>query len=489
MFSKKLIWVMLPAVLMLSLSVSARSPRRAHPPRNFYDGWRIGPQAYSFKKFTFFEAIDKAADLGCSWMEAYPGQKIRDGLDAGMGPDMSAELRAEVKKKLAESGIKLICYGVTSLPNNEAGARKVFKFAKDMGIGTITSEPSEDSFDLLDRLAQEYKINIAIHNHPKPSHYWNPDTVLKVCKGRSKYIGACADTGHWMRSNINPLEAVKKLKDRIHYFHFKDLNKFGSGAHDIPWGTGKAEAGKILEYLHQIGWKGYFSIEYEYNWNNSVPEIRQCIRWFEDTGAKLKPSGWKRLLADDLSNCTTNGNWEMKDDVLARVENGGDIWTKEQYGNFLLDLEFKVGKKTNSGVFIRTADIVKWLNTGIEVQIHDSNGGDINKHICGAIFDCLAPRVNTVKPAGQWNHMTIICRDNVVVVMMNGQLLLKMDLDEWTGAGQNPAKEAAPNTHPSPDGSGNKFTTAYKDMARSGHIGFQDHGHQVWYRNIKIREF
>ncbi len=90
--------------------------------------------------------------------------------------------------------IKLINFGVTKLINDEAQCRKVFDFAKDMGIETIVSEPSEDAIGMIDKLCNEYKIKLAIHNHPKPSRYWNPDKVLEVCKGRSKMIGACADT-------------------------------------------------------------------------------------------------------------------------------------------------------------------------------------------------------------------------------------------------------------------------------------------------------
>jgi hypothetical protein len=82
-----------------------------------------------------------------------------------------------------------------------------------MGIETIVSEPAFDAFDTVEKLCEEYKINVALHNHPSPSPYWNCETVLKVCKGRSKRIGACADTGHWMRSKLNPLECIKKSKD------------------------------------------------------------------------------------------------------------------------------------------------------------------------------------------------------------------------------------------------------------------------------------
>jgi len=244
-------------------------------------GWRLGCQAYSFNRFTFYEAIDKTASLGLHYIEAYPGQRLSaERPDVRVGPGLSAELRREVKQKLSEAGVKLVCFGVTG------ASRQTFEFAKDMGIETIVSEPGFDQFDELEKLCEEFQINLALHNHPKPSRYWNPDTVLQVCKDRSPRIGACADTGHWMRSGIRPLDAVRKLKGRIISFHFKDLNQMGGG-HDVPWGTGAGDVGAVLAELHQQGFKGVFSIEYEYHWENSLPEIAQCVAWFDKTAARL----------------------------------------------------------------------------------------------------------------------------------------------------------------------------------------------------------
>lgn len=251
-------------------------------------GWRLACQAYSFNRFTFYEAVEKTASLGLRYIEAFPGQRLSaEKPDAKTDHTLTPENRTEMKKRLADAGVKLVNYGVVGLSKNEAESRKVFDFAKDMGIETIVSEPPFDAFDVIDKLCDEYQINVAIHNHPEPSIYWNPDTVLKVCQGRSKRIGACADTGHWMRSNINPLEAIKKLEGRIISFHFKDLNEYGRNAHDVPWGTGKADVPALLKEIKRQGIKAVFSIEYEYNWENSVPEIAQCVKFFDKVAAEL----------------------------------------------------------------------------------------------------------------------------------------------------------------------------------------------------------
>lgn len=186
---------------------------------------------------------------------------------------------------------------------------------------------------------------------------------------------------------------------------------------------------------------------------------------------------WQAVLADDLTNCTfKEGSWTYEDGVLTR-NGGGDIWTKQRYGDFILDLEFKVEKGTNSGVFIRTDDIEQWLHTGIEIQIYDSHGKEEpGKHDCGAVYDVKEPSVNAVKEAGQWNRMSIKAEGSEISIVMNGEQIIDIDLNDW------------PDAHKNPDGTDNKFNIAYAEMARDGVFGFQDHGKPVWYRNIRVKK-
>ena len=177
------------------------------------------------------------------------------------------------------------------------------------------------------------------------------------------------------------------------------------------------------------------------------------------------------------------GAWAFDaEGVLAPTPSGhGDIWTKERYGNFTLELDFKVPDKGNSGVFIRTGDLKNWINTAIEVQIHATTDG--TKHgQCGAIYDCLSPSKDATKKPGEWNHYVITCLDNKIYINLNGEDIIDMDLNLWTEAGKNPDPPAGPGTK-------NKFRYAYKDMAREGHLGFQYHGNPIWFRNLKIKSF
>ena len=287
------ILLLIGVLSMTSGCVAAGGGLNDHVSVESYDGWRLGVQMWSFKKFTLFEGIDKTASLGLSAIEMYSGQTVSE--ETGKEKThytMSADIRAKIKSKLKSSGVKVLCYGVVKLPDDETESRKVFEFAKAMGIETIVSEPKPDALDLVDRLCKEYKIKVAIHNHPKPTAYWNPDTVLGALKGRSKWMGACVDTGHLTRSGIDPVEGIKKLEGRIVSLHFKDVNKFGERkAHDVPWGTGKSNAEAVLKELDRQGFTGVFSIEYEHNWDNSVPEMRKCVEFFNKVSGELKSGG------------------------------------------------------------------------------------------------------------------------------------------------------------------------------------------------------
>ena len=177
--------------------------------------------------------------------------------------------------------------------------------------------------------------------------------------------------------------------------------------------------------------------------------------------------------------------WVVEDGVIGlrrefdgREHNLDYLWTREKYADFVLELEFKVPERANSGVFLRTSDLKNPVYTGLEVQVSNSHGR--NKLLtrggtAGAIYDCVAPTENAVKEPGQWNRYRITCHDNIVRVELNGQPVVDMDLDRWTEPRKNP------------DGSPNKFSGPIKDFARSGHIGLQDHGRPVWYRNIRVK--
>jgi L-ribulose-5-phosphate 3-epimerase len=142
--------------------------------------------------------------------------------------------------------------------------------------------------DVVEKLAKEFNIKVAIHNHPGPkSFYWQPETVLAAVEGRSPLLGACADVGHWVRSGLDPIECLKKLEGRIICLHFKDLSEKSPKAHDVPWGTGISGVKAMMVELKRQKFKGAFCVEYEHNWENSSPEIAECVKFFNKTCDEL----------------------------------------------------------------------------------------------------------------------------------------------------------------------------------------------------------
>jgi len=467
----------------------------------YEDSWKLGMQAYSFNRFTFFEAVDKTAALGMHYIEAYPGQRLsKEKPDVKTDHNMSSGDRKLMLKKLRESGVKLMNYGVVGLSNNEAACRKVFDFAKDMGIETIVSEPPEDAFGVISKLCDEYKINVALHNHPKPSHYWDPDTVLRICKGLSPRIGACADTGHWMRSGVNPLEAIKKLgkADRIRSLHFKDLNEFGvRGAHDVIWGTGKADVKAILTELKRQKFEGVFSIEYEHNWMNSMPEISGCVSYFNRIAAELGVDGAKLVFnGKDLSEWVVKGDekkskWAVgvasmssENPKLLVCKAGGDamvnlagkhgdsldIYSKAKFGDCRIELEVMVPKGSNSGIYVMGEYEIQVLDSWGRTKL---GGGDM-----GAVYGASPPRVNASKEPGQWQKYVIDFKAptfNASGRKKDNAVLLRVELN---GVEIHKNVELAKQTSGGVSG---------KESPTGGPLMFQGNHGPVAYRNIIIK--
>ena len=163
--------------------------------------------------------------------------------------------------------------------------------------------------------------------------------------------------------------------------------------------------------------------------------------------------------------------WAVENGVMTGKKGCGDIWTKDRFGDFVLEVEFKT--TGNSGVFIRTDNPKNNVQTGIEIQVENPGGPD--RHSVGALYDLVAPSKDTSK-AGDWNKYVITAKGPRITVSLNGEVICAMDLDQWTQAGKNP------------DGSPNKFKQALKDWKREGHIGLQDHGAVVSFRNLRVRK-
>lgn len=255
-----------------------------------------------------------------------------------------------------------------------------------------------------------------------------------------------------------------------------NMNKGGIARHDgdfaIAWAKSYGE-GRV--FYSSLGHRE------EIWWNPTIMAFYlDGIQWaLGDLKADASPRAETKAAAIDMGDPGKwdfkEGGWKFENGEMSLQPNGGYLWTKDTYGDFELSLEVMTTKGCNSGVFFRT-DPKDPVQHGFEIQVLDSFGKDhADKHDFGALYDAMAPTANVVKQPGEWNTMVIRAKGPIVTVTANGQKILEVNLDEWATA------------HKNPDGSDNKFNTALKDLPRTGHIGYQDHGHAVSYRNVTIK--
>ncbi len=193
---------------------------------------------------------------------------------------------------------------------------------------------------------------------------------------------------------------------------------------------------------------------------------------------------WEDLFAADLSNAIfPAGIWSWKNGELSPKDKDEAIWSKKQYENFVLDLEFKLEPGANSGVFVYNTDMSNWATHHVEIQILDDPAPKWAKvpptWRCGGIFGHSAPSKLPTKPAGEWNRMTIQCEGPFISVLINGELVTDINMQDWKSGTKNPDGSDIPSWEPQ----------ILSGMPTKGRIGLQGaHGGiPTHFRNIKIK--
>ena len=239
--------------------------------------WKTGIQTYTFHQFTLTEALEKSEELGLHYAEAFFFQSLGAGFpdSAYLNFDLPVEHRALLKQKLNDHGITLYAFGVAFYDSKEDW-QQFFRFASEMGVKLVTAEPALDDLDFVEKLAGQYQIEVAIHNHPAPSVYANPEVLAEALKGRSDLIGVCADIGHWKRVGADPLETLKKFEGRLKVIHLKDLNE---KMEDAAWGIGILPVEEVIRELKRQKFNGLISVEYENFSGSQMDDIRQSIEF------------------------------------------------------------------------------------------------------------------------------------------------------------------------------------------------------------------
>ncbi len=188
------------------------------------------------------------------------------------------------------------------------------------------------------------------------------------------------------------------------------------------------------------------------------------------------PAGWQ--IVDGTIHCQGSGRGE------AGSEDGGDILYDKQFSDFHLKMDWKIGEGGNSGIFYLGQEVEDWpiWKTAPEMQILDNErhpdamlGKDGNRQ-AGSLYDLIPAKPQNANPAGEWNSIEILVYKGTVVHKQNGETVLEYHLwtDDWN---ELVVDSKFPELNPD-----------WANVAKSGYIALQDHGDDVWFRNIKIRE-
>ncbi len=227
------------------------------------EGFVMGAQSYSFRKFDLAGSIQRLKEVGLDVMEFCAVHFPPDATDEGF---------AQVKALLAREQVKVPSFGVEGFGGDAAANRKKFEFAKALGVEVLTADPAPEAFDNVEALCEEFGVKIAIHNHGPGARYDKVADVLKAVAGRSPLIGACVDTGHYLRSSEKPHEAIEALGDRVIAVHLKD---WIMGGEEQILGKGDMDLVATAKALKAIRFNGPAVMEYEESPDNPVPDMKE----------------------------------------------------------------------------------------------------------------------------------------------------------------------------------------------------------------------
>jgi sugar phosphate isomerase/epimerase len=253
--------------------------------------WKLGVALWTFHTFNFPDALAKVDSAGIEYIEPNTfhnaGPALKDSLIMQLSPDGIEKLKAMIQ----ERGLKVESIYIAG--DSTLGSwDKQFTIAKQLGVKFVTAEPPVNMWDDIDSLAGAYGVKVAIHEHWKGvSPYWHPDSVLAAIKGHQNF-GACADLGHWPKSGIDPVEAVKKLSGHIIGVHLKDIAAFNNTKlKDVPVGTGVVDFPAIFQELKKQQFSGPIYIERDAeDQPSNLPSVIQTIDYYNEQVKGLQQS-------------------------------------------------------------------------------------------------------------------------------------------------------------------------------------------------------
>jgi inosose dehydratase len=266
------------ALAMASLPTPA-SAALTKPDGDQLHGLKLGMASYSYQKFTLDQAIAMTKQAGLKYINLK---------DFHLSLKSTPAEREEAHKKIADAGLTLMGGGVIYMKNDEAEIHSVFEYAKDAGMPTIVCSPDPDALDTVEKMAKEFDIRIAIHNHgPTDKKYPSPRDVLRLVKDRDQRMGICMDVGHTVRIGEDPVSVIHDCARRLYDFHIKDETMPTKDGKPTEVGRGVIDIVGVLKALVAIKFPGHLGLEYEANAKDPQPGVLESIGYIRGVLAAI----------------------------------------------------------------------------------------------------------------------------------------------------------------------------------------------------------
>lgn len=284
---KQNLGMLLLAVLLFSGCSNQRSVNNSAR-IDVREDWHLGVAMWTFHTFNFTDALRRIDSSGLKYIEPNTFQKAGGELQDSLIMQLSPSGLKKLRHLALQKGYTIRSVYVTGGKTADAWV-KDFELAKQLGVRYVTAEPAIDMWDVVDSLAGVYNMKVAIHDHWKGvSAYWHPDSVLAAIRNHP-HFGACADLGHWPKSGINPVEALKKLDGHVIGVHLKDIAAYNDPSlKDVPVGTGIVDFPAIFAELKRQHFTGCLYIERDAeDLPSNLPSVMETIKYYDNQMLKL----------------------------------------------------------------------------------------------------------------------------------------------------------------------------------------------------------
>ena len=239
--------------------------------------FKLGIQSYMLSRLDFDQMVEFARKHDIKQLQLFARH---------LGPQSPPEEIAKRKKQLDDAGLVAYTFGVAGTSPDKEENRKLFEFAKTMGMKLIIVEPREFSIlDNLEELVKEYDIKIAIHNHGLKSLYGNPAVVKSLLNGRDPRMGVCLDAGWVASGRFNPAHVFQDYQGRVFDIHLKDkkvsASENGDVAVDTFIGEGDAKLEQLVKVAAEAGYDGVYSLESDAGYSDPTEHIVKAGEWLK----------------------------------------------------------------------------------------------------------------------------------------------------------------------------------------------------------------